>query len=255
MMLRRAKKRNIQNKPNNLSKMKKKLDPHCFEEKEKVLEDIVFGGLIETESESIIEQKSSIKYEAAWSDDDDNEILPQNSAFSINVSSRKNQFEKALGPTPSWAEVSSKSNEEVLPSKYLTNGSLNLPKKSIDIIQCVDLNKKQPSKRPLKACEFHSGTQIAMTASQDCSLNLFQIDGKNNAKIHGLFMENFPIHCAHFLSSGKEIVFTSKCHWMHSFDMISGKVIKVPYVKGLNKTTLSTFKVSPNGKHLIFLSK
>jgi hypothetical protein len=57
---------------------------------------------------------------------------------------------------------------------------------------------------------------------------LLQVDGKSNSKIQSLFIENFPVLCAHFTQDGEQIVIGSKHKSFKYFDMISGKVINVP---------------------------
>ena len=236
---------------------KKKSKKLLVEQTHKQLEKLVFGGLTSSEKKIVCESKSH-KIEPVWSDDDDNNITNKD-VLSINVNSRQNEFEKNLGPTPKWAQITTSPVEDIqsdaLPSKYLTDSGVSLPKEAIDIIKCVNLNKQQTSRSGLEACEFHQTSQIAMTASQDCSLHLFQVDGKSNAKIHGLFMENFPIKCAHFLSNGTEILMTSsRVRWMYSYDMITGKVNKYSFVKGLKSSHFYNYKVSPDKKHLVFMA-
>ena len=225
------------------------------------LEKLVFGGLIPETDQKVSLKHKACKIKPVWSDDDDNDISIHKSkiSLSINVNSRRDQFEKTLGPTPKWAQVTvaqkQDGQDDILPTKYLTDSALSLPKESIDIIRCVNLNKQQPSSIGLEVCEFHHSSQIAMTASQDCGLHLFQVDGKNNAKIHGLFMESFPIKCAHFLSNGTEILITSsRVRWMYSYDMMSGKMNKLPFIRGLKNAHFYNYKVSPDKKHLVFLS-
>ena len=266
-MLRRTKKRtgSFANETETVLSKQSKTDRNLSRLKErkskKGLENVIFGGLVipeeNVESRKFNETKEILP---AWSDDDDELFNKGKEFLSINISSRANHFEKALGQTPNWAQIKPPSvdkEDETLPSKYLSDATILLPKDSIDIVQCVNLNKQQPSRVGLETCEFHSTSQIAMTASQDCSLHLFQVDGKTNAKIHGLFMEKFPIKCAHFLSNGTDILMTSsRVRWMYNYDMISGKITKIPFIKGLKTSCLNLhkFKVSPNKKHLVFLS-
>ena len=255
-MLRRAKKRNNPLSFEGTSKKSFRTDNRkSASVKKKGLEEIVFGGLVEQDVNEVIKPKINM-IKPAWSDDDDGVLTKETMLLPINISSRKDHFEKVLGPTPEWAEINvNDQHGDAFPSKYLSNVSEVLPKGSIDIIQCININKKQPSRSRLEACEFHNNSQIAMTASEDCTLNLFQIDGKSNAKIHGLFMEKFPILCAHFLTNGKEVLMSSIYRWLYNYDMISGKVVKIPFVKGVKDSKFRNFKVSPDGKHLVFLSK
>ncbi|CAK8686394.1 unnamed protein product [Clavelina lepadiformis] len=226
---------------------------------EEILENVIFGGLVSSAAETDTDRPSVTSTDEptkpAWTDVDDNE---PGFGTTATLDTRRNEFEKALGPAPKWASISrdknDSSDDEMLPSKYKAANRVILPKQNVDVTRCVDINKQQPSQLKLEACEFHQSAQIALTASQDCNLNLFQVDGKKNSKIHSLFMDKYPIRCAHFLSNGTEILMSSNLKWLYSYDMMSGKVAKVPSIKGVSDTKLINFKVSPDKKHLIFLS-
>lgn len=66
----------------------------------------------------------------------------------------------------------------------------------------------------------------------------FQIDGKINAKIQSVYFVNFPIYAAHFTLSGNEFLVGSSLHgYYYSYDMMSGKIVRIPWDKG-NLNTL-----------------
>ena len=62
----------------------------------------------------------------------------------------------------------------------------------------------------------------------------FQIDGKYNPKIQSIFLEGFPIMAAHFTRDGTEVVMSSKHRSFKYYDMIAGRVVNVPKIKGTN---------------------
>ena len=62
--------------------------------------------------------------------------------------------------------------------------------------------------------------------------NLLQVDGKTNPKIQSIFLEDFPIYCAHFSAGGEEVVLGSRHKTFQYYDMIAGKVVRVPQLKG-----------------------
>lgn len=65
---------------------------------------------------------------------------------------------------------------------------------------------------------------------------MFQIDGKINAKIQTVFFERFPIHSAHFSVSGNELVVGSNAYgFYYTYDMLSGKIVRIPFEKGIFK--------------------
>lgn len=259
-------------------------ESECDDDSDKDLEDIVFGGsgnlfehvkaddaasagfFIDTSPDT----SSSAQAKPVWSDDDDDEVqvapkskkprgLANLKYKSLANNDRKLEFEKTVGDSPSWAKLANAEGpleEDGLLQKsydYITKAR-TLDKGTIEINRCLDLNKQQISARRIEASEFHKFAQIALTASCDCRLNLFQVDGKNNAKIHSVFMEKFPIKCAHFLLSKEEIVMTSNLCYYYSYDLLSGKMVRVANMVKVDQPKVKSFKVSPDGKHLLFLS-
>lgn len=177
----------------------------------------------------------------------------------------KTQFEK-VSSTPNWAKLPSEqhrksddddSDVEEIQHKtgdYLSK-SASLPKGVLQIKQCTDLNKDSPLKGKLKALQFHPIAQVALTGGMNGTLSLFQVDGKTNSKIQSIFLEDFPIYCAHFSTNGEEVVMGSRHKTFQYYDMIAGKVVRVPQMKGLEENSMSYFEVSPDGKYVVFMGK
>ncbi|KAL3880630.1 hypothetical protein ACJMK2_032854 [Sinanodonta woodiana] len=178
----------------------------------------------------------------------------------------KAQFEKVSAP-PNWATLPSEKKreasedgdsdvEELLhkTGSYLAE-SLTLPKGFLQIKQCTDANKETSSKSKLQSVEFHPTAQVLLTGGLDQTLNLFQVDGKNNPKIQSVFVDNFPMHCCHFSTDGEEVIMGSKHKSFYYYDMIAGKIVNVPWIKGLEENHMKYFEVSPDGRFLAFLGK
>ncbi|KAL4228314.1 U3 snoRNP protein [Mactra antiquata] len=178
----------------------------------------------------------------------------------------KTQFEK-ISAAPNWSKLPSErihnsddddedSDVEELVQKTSTyiKQSTTLPKSILQIKSCTDLNKQYPFKGKLTALEFHPTSQVALTASLSQTLSLFQVDGKINSKIQSVFVDKFPIHCAHFTCDGEQIVMSSRYKSIKYFDMIQGSIINVP-IKGVSDNSLNNFVVSPDGKYLVFLAQ
>jgi len=259
-MLRRAKKRHAIPKSGVSDDKRHHIEKNDLQNDEnEILETLVFGGsLIHERLPKISTDEVPSKLTPAWVDEDDEKELANSHGISKQAS-RTNQFEKVVGPTPEWAQINPGNKSDMLEvggvMQYANGENLVLPHGTIGLSKCTDLNKQERSCAKLDACEFHHSSQIALTASQDCRLHLFQVDGKTNAKIHSLFMEKFPIRCAHFLKNGTEILMSSNVKWIYSFNMISGKVVRVPGIRGVKDSKLLNFKVSPCGRHLAFLSR
>ncbi|XP_064636673.1 U3 small nucleolar RNA-associated protein 18 homolog [Lineus longissimus] len=175
------------------------------------------------------------------------------------------QFQKVSG-TPSWALPQSKDHsssedednatENLVTStgNYLTS-SVSLPKGILDFKRCTDANRDHPGVGKLRSVQFHPSAQVVMTAGMNQTLTLFQVDGKHNPKIQSIFVENFPIHTARFSADGKEVLLGSRHRHFYFYDMIAGKVVNVPAIKGLDDSNMGRFEVSPDGKYIVFLGK
>lgn len=250
---------------------------------EELLEEIVLGKSKTAEIEEdqvdnlfFIDKGSGEPEEAvgaAWMDDDDDDgtqgTFDQpvwsrgigNMTYQrMHTGDRKTEFEKVVGEAPSWTKIPDEDEKIDRESELLTTNfnyctkSERLSKGILEFQRCTDANKAQTSGR-MSTCEFHKKAQIAITAGEDCRLDLFQIDGKVNPKIHSYFVEKFPIRCAHMLKSGSEIVMTSHFRYFYGYDLIRDKVCRYPFIKGVGNTGLKKFSVSPDGNYLVFVSR
>ncbi|XP_067268001.1 U3 small nucleolar RNA-associated protein 18 homolog [Chanodichthys erythropterus] len=178
----------------------------------------------------------------------------------------KEQFQKAMGGTPSWAEetaakrqkkeVESEDEDEsedlLRRTGNFIGSSDSLPKGTIKIKRCLNVNSECPGESRLTTVQFHPSAQIVMTAGLDHSISLFQVDGKSNPKIQTIHLEKFPVKKASFSADGEHIVATGlRNKLFYIYDMMEGKIIPVTSVRGLNEQKVSDFQVSPDGKHLL----
>ncbi|XP_062621105.1 U3 small nucleolar RNA-associated protein 18 homolog [Saccostrea cucullata] len=268
----------------------KKKDKHA---EEAHLEKLVLGGdtdVIQTlqeisrqaEYETEVKKKkkfSKQKKAPVWQDDDDRgsvQITKERRYDAIRrgderkiktdeyTSQLQAEFEK-ISSVPNWAKLQSEKTHESdedsdvddllqKTGNYLITSS-SLPKGLIDLKQCTDANKEQPSEGKLTSVEFHPTAQVVLTAGMNYTLSLFQVDGKHNPKIQSVFIDGFPIHTAHFSMDGHEVIMGSRYKNFRYYDMMAGKIINVPKVKGLEEKMMKKFKVSPDGKFLVFLGK
>ncbi|XP_051727608.1 U3 small nucleolar RNA-associated protein 18 homolog isoform X2 [Ctenopharyngodon idella] len=178
----------------------------------------------------------------------------------------KEQFQKAMGGTPSWAEETAtkrqkkevesededESEELLRRTGNFIGSSDSLPKGTIKIKRCLNANNECPSTSQLTTVQFHPSAQIVMTAGLDHSISLFQVDGKSNPKIQTIHLEKFPVNKASFSADGEHVVVTGlRNKLFYIYDMMEGKIIPVTCVRGLNEQKVSDFQVSPDGKHLL----
>lgn len=61
---------------------------------------------------------------------------------------------------------------------------------------------------------------------------IFQADGRENRKLQSIFLANFPIYTGHFIPDGGKVVATSRRKFFYVYDLLEGKVAKVPEIRG-----------------------
>uniref|UniRef100_A0AAY4C4D5 U3 small nucleolar RNA-associated protein 18 homolog n=1 Tax=Denticeps clupeoides TaxID=299321 RepID=A0AAY4C4D5_9TELE len=172
----------------------------------------------------------------------------------------KEQFQKAMGGTPSWAETKDDDDDDEEEEDSLLQKTGNfvgtsesLPKGIIRMKKCLNANNDRPAEDRLSTVQFHPSAQVVMTAGLDHSISLFQVDGKTNPKIQSIHLEKFPVNKACFSTNGEQVVATGlKNKLFYIYDMMEGKIIPVPTVRGLNEKRVKEFEVSPEGESLLF---
>ncbi|XP_012697508.2 U3 small nucleolar RNA-associated protein 18 homolog [Clupea harengus] len=179
----------------------------------------------------------------------------------------KEQFQKAMGGAPSWAETEVKKkrkkkevdeededDEDNLLRKTgnFVGTSESLPKGILRIKKCLNANNDRPAEDRLTTVQFHPSAQVVMTAGLDQSISLFQVDGKTNPKIQSIHLERFPVNKACFSASGEQVIATGlRNKLFYIYDMMEGKIIPVPTVRGLSEQRVKEFEVSPEGEFLL----
>ncbi|XP_076467976.1 U3 small nucleolar RNA-associated protein 18 homolog [Babylonia areolata] len=194
------------------------------------------------------------------------------SAAALNAATRKPvwedgdddtaKFEKLTG-TPKWAKIDTEkpadddSDLEDLAASTGTHlvASSSLAPSYLQLKRCPDGNSDSPNTGKLSSVRFHRSAQILMTASTDRSVRLFQVDGKNNKSLQNIFLDNFPVMSAEFNPCQDEIVMGSKHRSFYVYDMMAGKVVFVPKIKGLEEKNMSRLQVTPDGKLIVFLGQ
>ncbi|KAK6291212.1 hypothetical protein J4Q44_G00383890 [Coregonus suidteri] len=263
---------------------------------ERLVEDREDGGATflddEDSSESDVENEARLKVQptrtAVWEDEDDDleEEVDMTHRFRRDLTKSvteakmskqklqqrmKEQFQKAMGGKPSWAETKVKkknknkkkddsddedSDEDgddlMRKTGNFVGSSDSLPKGIIRMKKCLHANNDRPSEDRLTTVQFHPSAQVVMTAGLDQSISLFQVDGKTNPKIQSIHLEKFPVHKAQFSVDGEQVVATSfRNKLFYIYDMMEGKVIPVHTVRGLREQRVKEFEVSPDGESLL----
>ena len=107
-------------------------------------------------------------------------------------------------------------------------------------------------KSTAKSVQFHPTKKMALIASYWGNIYLCEVDGKDNKHIQTVKFHRFPIDNARFINNGQQIVVgsSSKDGYFFYYDLPSGRIIKVPFVKGKEKFHLGKFVVSNDGTYI-----
>ncbi|XP_057439566.1 U3 small nucleolar RNA-associated protein 18 homolog [Lotus japonicus] len=122
----------------------------------------------------------------------------------------------------------------------------------IEYSRLVDANKHDPSNGPINSVQFHRNAQLLLTAGLDRKLRFFQIDGKRNAKIQSIFLEDCPIRKASFLPDGSQVILSGRRKFFYSFDLVKGSFDKIGPLVGREEKSLEVFGVSSDSQMIAF---
>ncbi|XP_033208825.1 U3 small nucleolar RNA-associated protein 18 homolog [Belonocnema kinseyi] len=208
--------------------------------------------------------------EKAWIDEDDdrysvdkafnaqNRKLPDGRPENKYSELLHNKFSDVFG-TPKWADLkkdedadSEESDSEILKhsSHKVAPKSKKLRKGTIELKAVTDINRKTHNEGPyITSVQFHPTSTVGLVAGSSGVLSLFEIDGRENSKLHSLKFQRFPISAARFLKEGTQIVAGSLSHaHCFTYDLMSGSTRKTALPHGI--TNMKKFEVSPDEKYL-----
>ena len=165
-------------------------------------------------------------------------------------------------------------------SAPLTGLSADLPPTTVSIKRCRDANRKEYSDVTLQSVKFHASGELLLTAGFDKTLRFFRIDGKENSKVTGIYLDSFPIYSASFLgktgNNTSKVVVSSRRNFYYLYDSVAGKVHdnniifcnkctkrliflaimkleKVNRIHGRNERSLEIHCTSSDGKYIAFI--
>ncbi|XP_065549454.1 U3 small nucleolar RNA-associated protein 18 homolog [Lathamus discolor] len=176
------------------------------------------------------------------------------------------QFQRAMGGVPAWADLENRKKSKKTASdsesdedddllrktgNFVTN-SESLPKGILKMGICLPANQERFANGRLATVQFHPSAQVVMTAGHDRSVSLFQVDGIKNPKIQSIYLESFPIYKACFSVDGEHVIATGTHHKMFFvYDMMSGHIIPIQKVRGVEERFLRSFELSPDGSFML----
>ncbi|XP_074900536.1 U3 small nucleolar RNA-associated protein 18 homolog [Buteo buteo] len=176
------------------------------------------------------------------------------------------QFQRAMGGVPAWADLENRKKSKRTASdsdsdeddnllcrtgNFVSN-SESLPRGILKIKTCLPANQERLANGRLATVQFHPSAQVVMTAGHDRSVSLFQVDGIRNPRIQSIYLESFPIYKACFSVDGEQVIATGTHHKMFFvYDMMSGSIIPIQKVRGVEERFLRDFEVSPDGSFML----
>eukprot|EP00124_Ichthyophonus_hoferi_P004199 Ihof_evm1s436 gene=Ihof_evmTU1s436 len=224
------------------------------------------------ENDNIEGQGEDKGKKAAWEDEDDHVLKV---SVSSNTRLRKlrvteeedvltgkeyterlrKQFTSTYKNHQKWAAQSSKGDDNLLmwSGKVLDQSAGNLAPGVMSATRMKDANIKEYSEATVQAVQFHPRAQVMLTAGLDKTIRLFQVDGKENAKIQSIHIQNMPILSCQFSADGSQVFAAGRRPFFYVYDMQKGAVEKVHKLQGREEKSLESMYVSPTGKHLVFL--
>ncbi|XP_052664242.1 U3 small nucleolar RNA-associated protein 18 homolog [Harpia harpyja] len=176
------------------------------------------------------------------------------------------QFQRAMGGVPAWADLENRKKSKRTASdsdsdeddnllcrtgNFVSN-SESLPRGILKMKTCLPANQERLANGRLATVQFHPSAQVVMTAGHDRSVSLFQVDGIRNPRIQSIYLESFPIYKACFSVDGEQVIATGTHHKMFFvYDMMSGSIIPIQKVRGVEERFLRNFEVSPDGSFML----
>ncbi|XP_061232872.1 U3 small nucleolar RNA-associated protein 18 homolog isoform X2 [Neopsephotus bourkii] len=175
------------------------------------------------------------------------------------------QFQRAMGGVPAWADLEnrkksktasdSESDEDddlLCRTGNFVTSSESLPRGILKMGICLPANQERFANGRLATVQFHPSAQVVMTAGHDRSVSLFQVDGIKNPKIQSIYLESFPVYKACFSVDGEHVIATGTHHRMFFvYDMMSGRIIPIQKVRGVEERFLRSFELSPDGSFML----
>jgi len=223
----------------------------------------------------------SRKRKAAWHDEADEKVLvkdvddvvkrtEEKKVSRERYSSTVERKFKGLVGDPTWACLDKKDKEEEdsddeffqettdLFDKRSKNSRLKSKTLACKMITDMNAASRHEGKNGIEGVDFHPTSTVGLVAGKSGRATIMQIDGKTNPKIQTVHFKDFPLRTAKFSTNGEEVIVGSIDRpFFYSYDMIAGKIIKVPIsaqrMNGAKNT--GNFVLSPDGKLIALMGK
>lgn len=241
------------------------------------LEKLLFHDASESfkEEPEVKSSKSTVKRKAAWSDNDDEDILlgevkketkHTGPLGHLNKEESykeylQNRFER-ITSAPKWAdldyEAEKDSDDELLTTVGFLQksdaSSINLKPDNLSFKKLKDLNRDTYAEHSITSIQFHPTSTAALVTGNSGVASIYAIDGTKNEKLHNIRFNNYPIFCAKLYDGGTKAIFGGTKPYFFSYDLMetSEKTYKFPK----NAIThFAKFEISPCEKYMAVIGR
>jgi len=164
--------------------------------------------------------------DVAWSDEDDGE----------------GGAEKGLGSTQRDASA-------LVVQQSRAAMGVPLPAGEIEATRVKDGNAAEPADAVIQSTQFHPHLPVLLTAGLDRAIRLYQVDGRRNAKLQGVFLDDCPIRRACFADGGHSVVASGRRPFFYVYHLQAGRVERVTGLAGRSERSYEGFCESPVASH------
>jgi len=171
----------------------------------------------------------------------------------IKKGERKNNLKRPRDgeSSDSESDLFRSSEAFVKPSRRSFGGALRLASGRLEVSRLTDANRHGKSNSVVQSIDWHRNAMLFLTAGLDKTLRLFQVDGKENSKVHSAHFADMPIHEARFAGeTDNEIICVGRRKFMYWVDLETNHVGRIPYLVGRDEKSLETMTVSPDGTRI-----
>ena len=125
----------------------------------------------------------------------------------------------------------------------------------LDVKRVVDANvaDQSPPNEKVTVTKFHPNGDCLMVGSTDKYLRFFKIDGEKNEKQHGILFNDMIISSADFVGRTlSQVLVAGRKPYFYTYDMRSGRSMKIPGLHGKGLKSHELMTVSPLGTKIAF---
>jgi len=128
----------------------------------------------------------------------------------------------------------------------ISSSTAALPAQSIRLERQPDANLMEPNNAAVQAVKFHpQQSDILFTAGLDKTLRFFQIDGKNNPKVHGIYCKLIVLHQV----STHSLTYSKRGHVMNKYICYKFHLSTFDFRFFFSNVLFFFFRISKSSQH------